>query len=195
MSYLINKMKRFLLSKYDLYMFYYKCMISGSHAGKPLIVSGMKFVTIGKGVRFYKGCRMQCWAGYGGASYHPKMSISDGCVCGFGVTFLCTDNLFVGNDTIFAAFVLVTTENHGMDPECEQAYMYQPLSSAPVKIGCKCWIGQNAVILPGAEIGDRCIIGANSVVTKSIPSYCLAAGMPAKVIKRYNFDNHRWERV
>jgi lipopolysaccharide O-acetyltransferase len=176
-------------------MFYRDCIKNGGHVGTPLIVSGMKFISIGKGVRFYKGCRLQCWSGYGGEFYHPKLTISDGCVCGGGVTFLCTDDLFVGNDTIFAANVLVTTENHGMDPECDLAYMYQPLQSAPVKIGSKCWIGQNAVILPGVEIGDRCIIGANSVVTKSIPSYCIAAGMPAKVIKRYDFEKHVWIRV
>lgn len=195
MSDLVNIAKRFLSSINDLFMFYHNCKKNGGHAGKPLIVSGMKYVTIGKGVRFYKGCRLQCWPGYGGEICHPEMIISDGCVCEWGVTFLCTDDLFVGNDTIFAANVLVTTENHGMNPEFDQAYMHQPLISAPVKIGKKCWIGQNAVILPGVEIGDRCIIGANSVVSHSIPSYSIAAGIPAKVIKRYNFETHRWDRV
>ena len=50
-------------------------------------------------------------------------------------------------------------------------------------------------ILPGVEIGKGLIIGANSVVTKSIPDYSIAAGNPAKVIKQYNFNTKRWEKI
>ena len=38
------------------------------------------------------------------------------------------------------------------------------------------------------------VIGANSVVTKNIPDYCVAAGIPAKIIKKYNFDTCTWDR-
>ena len=53
----------------------------------------------------------------------------------------------------------------------------------PVRIGRDCWIGARVMVLPSIEIGDGCIIGANSVVTKNIPSYCIAAGMPATKIR------------
>lgn len=53
-----------------------------------------------------------------------------------------------------------------------------------VKIGRYCWIGMNAVILPGVELGDHTIVGAGAVVTKSFPEgYCVIAGNPAKIIK------------
>jgi acetyltransferase-like isoleucine patch superfamily enzyme len=54
------------------------------------------------------------------------------------------------------------------------------------------WIGRNAVII-GASIGKNSIIGANSVVTHDVPDYCIAAGIPAKIIKRYNFDTGTWD--
>ena len=54
--------------------------------------------------------------------------------------------------------------------------------AAPVTIGCNVQIGENAIILPGVEIGDRCIIGANAVVNVDIPSGKVAAGVPARVI-------------
>ena len=44
----------------------------------------------------------------------------------------------------------------------------------------------------GAKIGKHCVIGANSVVTKDIPDYCIAVGIPAKVIKRYDFEKKQW---
>lgn len=50
-------------------------------------------------------------------------------------------------------------------------------------IGHDCVIGINAIIMPGVHIGDEVVIGSGAVVTKDIPSHCIAAGNPAKVIK------------
>jgi acetyltransferase-like isoleucine patch superfamily enzyme len=51
------------------------------------------------------------------------------------------------------------------------------------RIGKRCFIGGRSIVMPGVHIGDGTIIGAGSVVTKDIPSNCIAAGNPAKVIK------------
>lgn len=52
-----------------------------------------------------------------------------------------------------------------------------------VHVGKHCFIGYNAVVMPGVRIGDGCIIGANSVVTRDIPAYSVAVGVPAKVLQ------------
>ena len=57
-------------------------------------------------------------------------------------------------------------------------------SALPIKIGEDCWLGGNVTVCPGVTIGDRTVIGAGSVVTHDIPSDCMAAGNPCKVIKR-----------
>jgi acetyltransferase-like isoleucine patch superfamily enzyme len=55
----------------------------------------------------------------------------------------------------------------------------------PIRIGAFCWIGMNAVVLPGVILGDFTTVGAGAVVTKSFPDgYCVIAGNPAMVIKR-----------
>ena len=56
-------------------------------------------------------------------------------------------------------------------------------SKGPVIIEDNVWIGTKASIMPGVRIGKGAIIAANSVVTHDIPPYCVAAGIPAKVIK------------
>ena len=56
--------------------------------------------------------------------------------------------------------------------------------SEHVKIGKRCWIGANAIILPGITIGDNCVIAAGSVVTKDVPSNCTVAGVPARIISK-----------
>lgn len=61
--------------------------------------------------------------------------------------------------------------------------------SRAVVVGDDCWIGINVVIAPGVNIGRGCVIGANSVVTRDLPPYSVAAGAPAKVLrKRLNFS-------
>lgn len=53
-----------------------------------------------------------------------------------------------------------------------------------VYIGDDCWIGANAVILPGVKLGRHTVVGAGAVVTKSFPEGgCVLAGVPAKVVK------------
>ena len=67
-----------------------------------------------------------------------------------------------------------------------------PLSDLPLKgdtvIGNDVWIGQNATILPGVHIGDGAIIGLNSVVSRDVPPYTVAAGNPAREIRK-RFDD------
>ena len=54
----------------------------------------------------------------------------------------------------------------------------------PVRIGSRCFIGASSIILPGVTIGDECIIGAGSVVFQDVPPRSLAAGNPARIVKR-----------
>ena len=54
---------------------------------------------------------------------------------------------------------------------------------SPIKVGNNVLIGYRAIIMPGVTIGDNVVIGAGSVVTREIPSNCVAVGTPAKPIK------------
>ena len=62
-----------------------------------------------------------------------------------------------------------------------------------IVIGNNVFIGFNAIVMPGVVIGDNCVIGAGSVVTKSIPSNSVVAGVPAKLIR--TFDDYRASSV
>lgn len=55
---------------------------------------------------------------------------------------------------------------------------------APIEVGNCCFIGSHAVISKGVSIGDHCLIAAGAVVTRDIPSYSIAAGVPANIIGR-----------
>lgn len=87
--------------------------------------------------------------------------------------------------------VFIAGFNHGYKDASINS-KYQELDRRPVIIEEDTHIGSNSVVVAGVHIGKRCQIGAGSVVTKDIPDYCIVAGNPARIIKRYDFDKKEW---
>ena len=96
-------------------------------------------------------------------------------------TFQPAGGVEIGDDVYIGSDVKFYTTIHPTDPEERTT---GKASVRPIKIGPKVWIGGAAAILPGVEIGEGCTIGAGSVVTKNIPPYSIAAGNPAKIIRK-----------
>lgn len=89
----------------------------------------------------------------------------------------------IGNNVKIGGCVLITdTDAHPMDYVARRS-SNEGTKSAPVVIEDDVWIGAHCIILKGVTIGARSVIGAGSVVTKSIPVDCVAAGNPCRVIK------------
>lgn len=89
----------------------------------------------------------------------------------------------IGDNVIFGPRVSVFSENHIFD-RIDIPIKHQGVTKGITKIGNDVWIGAQTIILSGVSIGDGCVIGAGSVVTKDIPPYSLAVGVPASVIKK-----------
>lgn len=68
-----------------------------------------------------------------------------------------------------------------IDPEADGRVSFR--GDGPAKIGNDVWLGANVVVLRGVTIGDGCIVAAGAVVTKDLPPYSIAGGIPARVIK------------
>ena len=93
------------------------------------------------------------------------------------------ESVRIGNNVKIGGCVLITdTDAHPMDYVARRS-SNECTKSAPVVIEDDVWVGAHCIILKGVTIGARSIIGAGSVVTKSIPADCVAAGNPCKVIK------------
>lgn len=100
----------------------------------------------------------------------------------------------IGARTSLGPHVHIAGFNHTFD-DGDRDWNEQGLTLRPIKIGDECLIGANSCVCGGVTIGNRVQVGAGSVVTKDLPNACVAVGNPAKVIKLYNPQNKKWERV
>ncbi len=83
----------------------------------------------------------------------------------------------IGDDCLFSFGVGIVSSNH------EPGNLSESVKDAPVRIGNNCWLGKNAIILPGVVLGDRCVVAAGAVVTRSFPADSVVAGVPARAIE------------
>lgn len=114
-----------------------------------------------------------------------KSRLSIGAHCEFNVRtrFLMHEegSILVGDACLFASDIEVSISDMHSIIDVSTGRRLNPARN--IKIGGKVWVGQRATILKGVEIGSGSVIGAGSVVTKSLPSNCVGAGNPARVVK------------
>ena len=129
---------------------------------------------------------LTAWDNQDGRKYTPEIRIGKNCNFGDFIHITAINKIQIGDNLLTGRWVTITDNSHG-DTQLESLktapIKREWVSKGPVIIGNNVWIGDKATILPGVTIGDGAIIGANSVVTSDIPSYCVAGGNPAKIIK------------
>ena len=111
-----------------------------------------------------------------------------------GIGSVVVGPVVIGERTSLGPHVHVAGFNHTFD-DGERDWNEQGLTLRPIEIGDECLIGANSCVCGGVKIGNRVQVGAGSVVTKDLPDRCVAVGNPAKVIKLYNPESGKWERV
>ena len=100
----------------------------------------------------------------------------------------------IGNNVIFAQNIVASGLNHEYRDVSTPIHM-QNVTVAQITVEDDCWIAANSVITAGVTIGKHSVIAAGSVVTKDIPPYTVAAGNPAKPIKRYDATLKEWVKA
>jgi acetyltransferase-like isoleucine patch superfamily enzyme len=164
---------------------------TGSVISPPLRFGNLRGVRLGNNVIINSNCWIQTVKSRAGVV--PVLEIHDNASIGMNATLSAAQRIEIGRHVLLGRNVFITDHNHEFRDVKLPVQKQGITVPAPVTIGDETWIGQNAVILPGANIGRHCVIGANSVVTGVIPDFCVAAGAPARVIRRYNPDSKVWE--
>lgn len=128
---------------------------------------------VGSGVDFRKGFRAEF------AGPEATIRIGDGCTFTIDCAMACSTTIEIGDRVPIGQACFIADGNHRFR-EIDKLFFTQGYDFKPIKIGDDAVIHSKVTIVD--SIGERSVIGANAVITKPIPPYCVAAGVPAKVL-------------
>lgn len=134
-----------------------------------------KNVHVGDNVLIKEGAR------FCSCNEDAEILIGKNTTIGYHTFIFSSAQITIGDNCLIAPFVYIVDSDHGTDRD--KLINLQENISAPIKVGNDVWIGSNASLLKGVNIGDGAIIAANSVVTKDVSPYHIVGGTPARKIK------------
>jgi acetyltransferase-like isoleucine patch superfamily enzyme len=175
-----------------IYPFQFKYFGKKSKIVAPLKLDGKKNIEIGS--RVYINYKTWLLSLPLTDCHSPLLKISDGCVIGNYNHICATQSVIFENDVLTADKVYVADNLHYFENINIPIHKQPVRQTNTVTIGEGSWLGENVCVI-GANIGKHCVIGANAVVTHDIPDYSVAVGVPAKVIKHYDFETKQWVSV
>ena len=144
-----------------------------------------KYISIGDGTLIQNHCIIEAWVF---SKSKGEVIIGNNCAIGEYTHITAANRITIGNNLQTGRFVLITDNSHGKTDGSdlnEAPSKREIISKGEVYIGDNVWIADKVSIMPGVKIGNGVIIAANSVVTHDLPSYCLAAGTPARVVRYF----------
>jgi acetyltransferase-like isoleucine patch superfamily enzyme len=173
-----------------------------SHFGKNSIVKPIlnstneKYISVGDNVDIGSFCRITVSTEFGGHKVKSenkiRIKIGDNVSIGNNSFISANNDIEIGNNVILSAYVFISDHDHGFQ-DIEKNLEQQPLTEGGfVKIGDNVFLGVKSSVLKNVTIGKKAVIAANAVVTKNVPAYSMVAGNPAKIIKKYDFEQKAW---
>ena len=159
---------------------------------RPAYIRGLGKIQIGAGFTSGPGLRIDCW------DVTSSLTIGEHVQVNNYVHIGVKSSIVIGNHVLIAGNVFISDHNHGTysGPADHSSPLIPPAlrieCSTPVSIADNVWLGEHVCVLPGVHIGKGAVIGAGSVVTTTVPEYSIAVGVPARVVKRFDFDREMW---
>ncbi len=118
--------------------------------------------------------------------------IGDRTRIGLGCTII--GPVTIGNDIMLAQNIVLSGLNHSYE-DLSLPISTQGITTSLIEVDDETWIGANSVIVAGVKIGKHCVIAGGSVVTKNVPDYSIVGGNPARILKQYNSELKKWEKI
>ena len=180
----------------------YTKLICGStgHMGKHSIIhppfhsNNLDGVFIGNNCEIFGGGWIDTFSKAPGLN-KGRVEIGDNVYIGHRCHINSCNLIRIGVNVLIADGIFISDHSHGFE-DIHTRILDQPLvCPGPVIIEDEVWLGERVCLMPNVTIGRHSVIGSNSVVTKNIPPHSVAVGSPAKVIKQYNHETQKWERI
>jgi len=189
---MLKRLIRFFWKNINRYKFRHCCSSLGSNlwaVNQINVENRGGILNIGNDCCFLSNCALNplCFRTYTSIVVNEGAILHIGNKVGLsGTTIWAHEKIYIGDRTTIGAGAMI------FDSDCHSlnhmdrwtAKDMENKKNAPIVIGEDCLIGAHAIILKGVCIGDRSIVAAGSVVVKDVPSDCIVAGNPAKVIRK-----------
>lgn len=153
-----------------------------------------QYLAVKGNVHVRYGCRIEGVTCYNNQRFSPTIVFEKGVSIEQNLHLTCAQSIVIGKNTSIAANVTITDIHHRYDNPLIPIEQ-QDIMVLPVIIGEGCKIYNNVTILPGVQIGNHVTVGANSVVNRNLPDFCVAVGVPAFVVKRFDTKRNEWRRT
>ena len=157
------------------------------HIGGFSQLIGAKHISLGNRIYIGKEIVWEVYDHFLDQEFQPSLTFGNDSSFGDGGHISCINKVAVGNGVRIGRKVFITDNSHGTSERSQlttPAHQRPLFSKGPVIIEDYAWIGEMSCIMPGVTIGCGSIVAANSVVTKDIPPYCIAAGVPATIVRQ-----------
>ncbi len=152
----------------------------------PIRLKGERFIEIGARVVIGPNSWLEVLDQRTSAG--PAISIGDGTSTSGFLTITAAERVVIEQNVLIARYVYISDHSHRSDDSQIPIKSQGVTKISPVRVCEGAWLGQGVVVCPGVTIGRNAVIGANSVVRQDVPDYCVAAGVPARVLRRTHPD-------
>ncbi|RFU46011.1 acyltransferase [Paraburkholderia sp. DHOC27] len=161
---------------------------------KPLLLSNVHLASLGDRVLIRQGARIELIVTDPNAL--PRLTIGNDVNIEQNVHIVCGSSIEIHDNVTITGGCGIVDVEHPYEDVHDPRRIGARLRTRGnrVVIGEGSFIGFNAMILPNVVIGRHCVVGAHAVVTRDVPDYCVVAGNPARLIKRYSWQTKTWER-
>ena len=168
--------------------------------GPRSYLRGLNSIQMGEDFWAGEGLWLEAITQYNDQRFAPRIVIGNHVRFSHWVHVAATNSVEIGDDVLIGSKVIITDHNHGHYSKAHTSPLIPPSlrpldDDQKVVIGNRVWLGDGVVVTPGAYIGEGTVVGANSVVRGRIPSFCTAAGSPAKILRTFDFNAQEWKRV
>lgn len=169
-----NAWRAFLLRKFGVQVDT-SCLIAANVMASLGFSQGRRgYIKIDAKTQICNGVILDCWGG--------SIAIRENVFLGPYTVIYGHGGVMIGKDTLISMHCRILSSNHTI-PDKNCRIRSKPDILLPVTIGEDVWLGAGATVLGGVTVGDGCVVGAGAVVTKDLPPYSVAVGVPAKVVK------------
>jgi acetyltransferase-like isoleucine patch superfamily enzyme len=162
---------------------------------KPCMLTNPHYIEIEDNVFIREYSRIEAINFDGRQHFNPVLKIRKGAHIEQFFHVGACEYVEIGENVLIAGRVYISDHNHRFT-EIDKPVLAQGIEpGGKVIIEENAWLGEGCVILPGVTVGKNAIIGSNAVVTKDVPPYSIAVGIPAKVIKKYDTASNTWKPI